>query len=173
MAITSVIRCLNHIACHYIIIFKHQQMWCDITGIISPCEKSINIKGKQTENWLESGCQEPQWRWTGPDYIFTPSGLRDKQRHTTEKTKKIHFLCLCNSEVIHCISSHSTYCTFICVFSWVTSRLLQFCCRPQEKQVMLLSCLYYRVEQLSLVPFRPGMNILLQWALQLLVQCSA
>lgn len=39
-AITFVIRCLNHIACHYIIIFKHQQKWCNITGIISPCEKN-------------------------------------------------------------------------------------------------------------------------------------
>ncbi len=173
MEITSVIRCLNHIACHFIII-------CDITGIISPCEKSINIKGKQTENWLESGCQGPQWRWTDSDDIFTPSGLRDKQRHTTEKAKKIYVLCLCNSEVafvafrltLHTAPSYVFYLEFFCLCP-VTSRLLHFCCRPQEKQVMLLSCLYCRVEQFSLVPFIPSMNLLLQRALQLLGQCSA
>lgn len=122
-AITFVIRCLNHIACHYIIIFKHQQMWCNITGIISPCEKNPSTSvtratfKENKQNWLESGCQGPQWRWIGLDDILTPLGWGNKRRHTAEKAKKIHFLCFCNSELIfHCISSHSIYCTCIYVF---------------------------------------------------------
>lgn len=145
MAITSVIRCLNHTACHYIIIFKHQQMWCDITGFISPCEKSINIKGKQ-RTWLESGCQGSQWRWTGSDDIFTPSGLGYKQRHKTEKAKKIYFLCLCKwfiafLSTLHTAPAYVFFLEFFCLCP-VMSMLLQLCCTPQEKEVMLLSYMY-------------------------------
>lgn len=90
-------------------VMRHHRGYFPMCKFINLCDKN-NIKGKQTEDWLESGCQRPQWRWTVLDDIITPSGWGDKQRHTTEKAKEIlHF---CNSVNVLRITPHSasTYC---------------------------------------------------------------
>lgn len=159
-AITSVIRCLNHTACHYIII-KHQQMWCDITGSISPCEKAINIcdksniKGKQTELagvWMSGTTVVVDWfRW----YIH-PFRLRG-QTETQRKQRKYTFCAFVTLNKC-LIAFQLTFLNFS-VFAQSHLGCFSFVARPQEKEVTLLSCLYYRVKQLSLVPFTPGVNI--------------
>lgn len=129
-------------------------MWCDITGSISPCEKAINIcdksniKGKQTELagvWMSGTTVVVDWfRW----YIH-PFRLRG-QTETQRKQRKYTFCAFVTLNKC-LIAFQLTFLNFS-VFAQSHLGCFSFVARPQEKEVTLLSCLYYRVEQLILGP---------------------